>query len=168
MKARALSCASLWLCLLAACSRPTPGEPAKVDEQTATPPASGTAMAVTINKLVNAQGEETTESMKTFEGPTLALIEEKFNAIDWNDAKLRPTVGLTQRDMGKLKSTLKIARPRDSGPTKSLQAQWIVYENGEMRVSPPFDTPTAGLTLLKAYFQQDDKLNELVKWSKAE
>jgi hypothetical protein len=167
MKPAASSAAGVFLCLVAACSRPTQMEPAEKEEGPVVL-KPGLVLLVAINKLVSAEGEETTQSFKTFQDPTLALIEEKFNVIAWNDPKLRPTVSMTRNDIGRSQSTLKISRPRDSGPTKSLRAEWIIFEKDEMLVSPTFESPDTGLALLKAYFSDEQKLNELAKWSKAE
>jgi hypothetical protein len=153
------------LCLVAGCGRAANNGPSEKDAKPA-PAASGVTMAVTINKLVSAEGEELTESMKIYNDPTPALIEEKFNAVAWADAKLRPTVGMTRSDKGRLQSTLKIGRPRDSKATKAVQAEWILYEKNEMHTSP-LDTPATGLKLLKAYLD-GQKIDEMVKWTKVE
>jgi hypothetical protein len=148
---------ALLCCLVAGCSK------SSTESKGGSAAMPGMALVITINKLEG--GEELTQGVETIEEPTLAQLEEKFNAVGWGDAQLKPHVGLGRSEGGVTR--LSIGRPQDTQGSTSMQADWMAREGGAVvyRRSEVITSKDKALALLKAFYSKDASLSSLANWT---
>lgn len=98
--------------------------------------------------------------------PDETEVKRQFQALNWNDTNLRPSVKFVRMSQGKIRSMFVLRRNQESEEGE-IEAQWLNLEDQKSvaRMSSAIETPETALNLILLYHNGKPELKQAVSWT---